>query len=147
MYADFILNNIMEDTKSVGYFGVLMDETSDVARLEQVSISFRYVTDQLKVNEVFVGFYETKTTTSETLFKIFNDVLLRFNLDVRLLRGQNFDGAANVSGVNNGLRALIQAEEPRAIYIHCVSHRSNLVVQDALQGVDEIRIFWVPSKI
>lgn len=141
MYADYILKKIIQEMQSVGYFGVMMDETCDIARLEQVSISFRYVTDNFEVREVFVGFYETKTTTADVLFQIFEDVLLRFNLDISFLRGQCFDGAANVSGVQNGLKTKICAKESRAIFIHCVAHRLNLVVQDALVNVNEVRKF------
>lgn len=112
-----------------------MDETSDISRVEQISISIRIVTSELEVREIFMGFYETNNTKSETLFKIVTDFLLRCDLDIHNLRGQCFDGAKNVSGWLTGLQARIREIEPRALYVHCVAHTLNLVVQDAMERV------------
>ena len=34
------------------------------------------------------------------------------------MRGQAFDGAANMSGVRCGVQALVKNEESRALYVH-----------------------------
>lgn len=91
--------------------------------------------------EAFLGFYETNNTKSETLFNIVKDVLLRFGLEIKNLRGQCFDGASNVKGHLSGLQTRMKEEEPRAIFVHCVAHRLNLVVQDALENILFVREF------
>ena len=73
-----ILNEILSEVREAKYFSIMLDETSDITRLEQVSISVRYVTDQLVIHEKFMGFYETKSTSAVDLFNIVKDVLIRF---------------------------------------------------------------------
>ena len=56
------------------------------------------------MQELFCGFYETTSTTSEELFKIVKAVLSKFQLRIDKCRGQCYDDAADVSGRVNGLR-------------------------------------------
>lgn len=119
----------------------MIDETSDLSRLEQVCISVRYVTDELVIKEFFLGFYETGDTQADTLFNIAKDVVLRFGLDMTNIRGQCYDGASNLSGHISGLQTRISEVSETALFVHCVAHCLNLVVQDALTGITEIRNF------
>ncbi|KAJ4921049.1 hypothetical protein JOQ06_021766, partial [Pogonophryne albipinna] len=50
----------------------------------------------------FVGLYEVSSTTGKNLAKVATDVLLRLNLPLSCLRGQTYDGAANMSGESKG---------------------------------------------
>ena len=81
--------------------------------------------DDLDVQELFCGFYETTSATSEELFKIVKDLLSKFQLPIDRCRGQCYDDAANVSGRVNGLRMKLIHEENRAIYVHCRAHKLN----------------------
>lgn len=53
------------------------------------------------------------------------------NLDTTKLRGQGYDGAANMSGKFRGVQARIQEKFPQALYTHCSSHALNLVVSSS----------------
>ncbi|VEN39225.1 unnamed protein product [Callosobruchus maculatus] len=139
--SDSVLNGILQAVRNAKYYSIMVDETSDISRLEQVSLCLRHVDEKLNVTEDFVGFYETKNTKSETLFSIVKDVLTRYNLDLKDVRGQSFDGAANVSGDKIGLQTRIREENPLALFVHCVPHRLNLSVQDALTGIQSVRDF------
>lgn len=99
--ADAVLDKICCNIRAAPYFAIMVDETSDVSRLEQVSFSVRFVDDSLDIAEEFIGFYETKNTTALTLHKIVNDIMIRLQLNLLLLRGQCYDGASNVSGNND----------------------------------------------
>lgn len=87
--------------------------------------------DESQVEEDFVGFYETASTTAEVLVNVIKDVLLRCDLKLSHCRGQTYDGAAAMSGVRTGVATRIQAEEKRAINTRCLAHSLNLAVQDA----------------
>lgn len=139
--ANDVLNGILLSVRDAKYYSIMVDETSDISRLEQVSICFRYVDENLNVIEDFAGFYETKDTKAETLFCIVKDVLTRFKLDLSDMRGQCFDGAANVSGDKSGLQTRIRESNPLALFVHCVAHRLNLTVQDTLTGISSVRDF------
>ena len=58
--ADLILERIQNEIGD-NKFAIIMDETSDISKTEQVSVCLRFVYDGVK-KEVFVGFPSTKTT-------------------------------------------------------------------------------------
>jgi len=78
------------------------------------------------------------------------DSLLRFQLPLEKLRGQTYDGAANMSGAYNGCQAVLCREQPLAAYVHCSAHCSNLVacavcsssivVRDSVQNVNDFGV-------
>ena len=113
------------DTQKAKYYAIILDETSDVSDKGQISICFHITMDDLDAQELFCGFYETSSATSEEVFKIVKDVLSKFQLPIDKCRGQCCDDAANVSGRVNGLRKKLIHEETRAIYAHCRAHKLN----------------------
>ena len=120
------------------YFGLILNETIHMARRE-MAVCLCYVTETLEVKETCIGLYQASNTTSEGLHDLVQDVLTRSQLHISNLRGQCYDGAANMAGAISGLQARVKAEEPRAVFIHCTAHRLNLVVRDALDGIREVR--------
>ena len=36
-----------------------------------------------------------------------------------------------MSGIRNGIQALVKQEESKALYVHCLAHNLNLCLQDA----------------
>ena len=86
-----------------GYYGIILDETADIANQEQISICFRVVQENFLIEELFLGFYQTSITSSDAICAIMKDVLLQFQFPINKCRGQCYDGAANVSGHISGL--------------------------------------------
>uniref|UniRef100_H3B1Z5 TTF-type domain-containing protein n=1 Tax=Latimeria chalumnae TaxID=7897 RepID=H3B1Z5_LATCH len=130
--AHDILRTLMKEIHEAGFFSIIMDETADISVREQVSVCLRIVNKDLDTEERFFGFYNTSSTTSQALYTLLKDVLCR---------GQCYDGAANVAGCRRGLQALVQEDEPRAVYVHCLTHTVNLVVQDVAQNIAACRNF------
>lgn len=89
--------------------------------------------------EVFVGLYETGDTTGRVLANVTLDALTRLNLPLSCLRGQTYDGAANMSGKLNGAQAIIRKQQPLAVNVHCGAHCINLVTQKACMASAMIR--------
>ena len=129
----------MDEIKKAGFFSVIVDETMDIFRLEQMSLCVRYVTNDLTINERFLGFWSTATTDGATLFALLTDTLLSFGLSLNQVRAQCYDGASNMRGRYSGLAARVQEVESRAIYIHCHAHQLNLALQNACCAVRDIR--------
>jgi hypothetical protein len=136
-----ILRQMSETVKSAQYYSIIVDETCDFSVHEQVSICVRYVDTKLTVHERFFGFYETSCTTAEKLFEIIKDALMRFGFRLTDCRGQCYDGAANMSGALTGVQSQFKAEESRAVYVHCLAHSLNLVVQDTMRQINDVRDF------
>lgn len=134
-----LLRQVIKKIKQSPYFGVILDETTDVSTKEQVSICLRYLTDDITPVEVFVGLYEVNSTTGENLCSVLLDVLKRLDLPITGLRSQCYDGASNMSGEFQGLQSRIKKIQPLAVYIHCYAHSLNLVLQEAARQVPIFR--------
>jgi len=127
-----ILRNIAAKIHSAEFYSVIVDETSDCSNKEQVSISVRIATNDLEVDELFLGLYDPPSTTGEILTNVILDVLQRFDLPLDKLRGQCYDGAANMSGQFKGVQSRILDRQPKALYVHCFNHGLNLALQDTI---------------
>ncbi|XP_025416944.1 uncharacterized protein LOC112688119 [Sipha flava] len=61
--------------------------------------------------------------------------LKEIGLSLEFLRGQGYDGGANMSGKYRGVQAKILNLQPKAIYTHCASHRLNLTLIKACRNM------------
>ena len=81
-----------------------------------------------------MGFFECDTgITGRHLADRILGSLSSYGLDPINLRRQAYDGAGNMAGLVNGTAALITAQYPLALYLHCTSHCLNLAVVKSLQ--------------
>ena len=119
-----VLRDIIREMTESGPtpFALIVDGSQDVSGVEQQTICVRYVTPTLDVQEEFVGFYEPPSTTGEALARMMEDAMLRLGLSMDNLRGLAFDGAANMKGQFRGAQALLRAQQPLALYVHCGAH-------------------------
>lgn len=134
-----VLRQIIADVEGAKYYALIGDETTDVSRTQQMSICLRWIDSSFSVHEDFVGMYEVHKADSQQLSRILLDVIMRFGLSVKNLRGQGYDGAAVMSGSNSGVAKRISELESRAVFVHCSGHSMNLAVQDAARNVQLIR--------
>lgn len=95
----------------VSQFSLIVDGTQDISGKEQESVCLRYVDHDLFPHEEFIGLYSVTETTGESLANMAVDVLCRLNLPLSPLRGQTYDGAANMSGKHSGAQAVIKKKE------------------------------------
>ncbi|XP_073304595.1 uncharacterized protein [Primulina huaijiensis] len=121
------INVIIRDVGD-SLFSILVDESRDVSTKEQMSVFIRYVDSSGHVNECFIGIEHLTSTTSLSLKAAIDKMFSRHNLSMSKLRGQGFDGASNMQGKFNGLKALILKENLCAFYIHCFAHQLQLAL-------------------
>lgn len=77
--------------------------------------------------------HEIDDASAAGILGMIKQVLLICNLNVNQLRGQCYDGASVMSGLQNGVAAQVQKLEPRAIYTHCYGHSLNLAAGDTIK--------------
>ncbi|XP_068247892.1 zinc finger MYM-type protein 1-like [Palaemon carinicauda] len=58
------------------------------------------------------------------------------------MRGQGYDGAANISGIYNGLQFRLQRRNPKALYVHCQAHSLNLVLVEIKKSSIQFLTFF-----
>ncbi|XP_052627197.1 uncharacterized protein LOC111896344 [Lactuca sativa] len=77
-------------------FALLVDESSDVSKKEQMAIVLRYVDTLGFVKERFIGLVHVKDTSSLTLKNAINEVLTSNKLSFSQIREQGYDEASNM---------------------------------------------------
>ncbi|XP_016558546.2 zinc finger MYM-type protein 1-like [Capsicum annuum] len=80
------------------YFALLVDESRDVSRKEQMTIYLRYVDKKGFAMETFIGLVHVKDTSVLSLKKTIVDVLAHHYLTLAYVRGQCYDAANNMQG-------------------------------------------------
>ncbi|XP_014665403.1 PREDICTED: zinc finger MYM-type protein 1-like [Priapulus caudatus] len=98
MFSQKIVRTLAKDIARNGPFGVMVDGTQYISGVEQKSICFRHVDDNLHVHEDFVGLYELPITCGKVIANLIFDVITRLSLPSDNLRAQTYDGAANMMG-------------------------------------------------
>ena len=94
----------------------------------------RFVDKNCQIREEFVNFIHCEAGSSG--LAISNQILdhvCQLGLDMRFCRGQGYNRAENMSGKHVGTAKRIQDVYPKPAYVHCASHRLNLVVANACQ--------------
>lgn len=146
-----IKKNIISDISSAPFFSLILDSTQDVSKVDQVSTIYRYVhieKDELgipksiEIKEDFIGFSEAEGGTGEAMEEQTIEIFKENGLDIDKFREIGLDGAASMSGKHNGLQARLRKRQKKAKYVHCASHNLNLVVNDSVKNIPEIRQFF-----
>ncbi|KAI8560089.1 hypothetical protein RHMOL_Rhmol04G0228200 [Rhododendron molle] len=73
-----------------------------------------------------------------SLKKAVDNLFCRLGLSIGRLRGQGYDGASNMQGEINGLKALILKENSSAYYVHCFAHQLQLALVAVAKKDDRI---------
>ena len=126
---------LIRDIQGFDFISIMADETADVSNEEQLATCFRWVSNDLEVNEEFLGLHPLPSTDACTIFTVLKDILLRYNLDTSKLRGQCYDGAAAMSGSKSGVATRFKQENNKCLFTHCYGHALNLAVDDAIRQV------------
>lgn len=152
MVARCIKEDILSDIKAAPFFSVMVDTTQDISKTDQLSQIIRYVSietdgagkpERLKICESFIGFLIVDDQSASGLCDIVvNNCITGNGLELAKLRGQGYDGAASMSGIYSGVQARIVAKQPKAVYVHCAAHNLNLVLNDAVSDVIEVKNFF-----
>lgn len=143
--------NIVSDIMAAPFFSVITDTTQDISKVDQLSQVIRYVQilksdddrpTSVDICESFLGFYACADQTAGGLSEQIVSTVQGKGLSFSKCRGQGYDGARTMSGIYNGVQKRIMDIQPKAKYVHCAAHNLNLVVNDAINGVQEAQAFF-----
>jgi len=157
---DMVISKVVTVMKVQGACSIIADGTQDESKLEACCLILRY--NELnhegvpKPVERTIGMFTTGDTGGQSLSVEMTKCLERAGVDMKSIIGQSYDGASNMSGRYNGVRAKIEELQPKALYVWCKGHRLNLVVEkvwaccrevrNALGTVQELYVFFVGHK-
>ncbi|XP_045025191.1 zinc finger MYM-type protein 1-like [Daphnia magna] len=122
-----VLQFIVKELKQAKYYSIIIDSTPDVSRVDQLTLSFRYVLENGNPVERFVGFIPMSGHSGAAMKDLVMETLEKLQISIEDCRGQSYDIASNMSGIYNGLQALIKERNGLAEYVPCGCHSLNLV--------------------
>ncbi|XP_049368459.1 uncharacterized protein LOC125833361 [Solanum verrucosum] len=112
------------------YFSLLVDESFDVSRKEQMTVVLPYVDRRVFVMERLLDIVHVKNTSVLSLKEANVNLLSQHSLSLSYVCGQCYDGASNMQGYINGFKMLIKKGSRSAYYIHCFVHQLQLNLVD-----------------
>lgn len=140
--SDYIDEHVIKEINESQFFSIQVDDTTDISQTSQCSLIIRFINSEGKLVERFLGFQDvSEDRTSENLYRVIDEILHKFNYEQKLI-GQCYDGASVMSGHLNGLQKKIKDKAPQAVFVHCLAHRLNLVLQQSFLKITKCRIFF-----
>ncbi|XP_016460481.2 uncharacterized protein LOC107783963 [Nicotiana tabacum] len=124
------------------YFGILVDESKDISHHEQMTLTLRYIDKKGQVNEPFISLVRVSDTSAKLLKEAVLSLLIKHSLSPSKIRGQGYDGASDMQGKMNGLKALILQETPSAYSAHCFAHQLQLTLVAVAKKHKELETFF-----
>ena len=125
---------------SGNYYAIIADESRDTGHKEQMSLVLRYVVQEdgiqgrHVIKESFLGFASCESLAAAGLCETLLTSLRDCGIDLLGCVAQCFDEAAVMSGRCSGVQTRIRELCPKAIYVHCFTHRLNLVIVDVVHN-------------
>ena len=145
--------------KMDSFISITIDETT-IFNKSYMIIYLRADVGEGRVDNVFLDMMEcSEGTTVAALYTTLLKTLHSRKLDQEYLKdhliGITTDGALVMTGKENGIVTLLERDFPRVRSTHCVAHKLELSVKDALKAVTSTNhfenipykaIYTVPSK-
>ena len=125
---------IISDTKKAKYFSISVDSTPDISHVDQLTFILRYVNKEGCPEERFIKFIPNTGHKGEEMITHVLSTLEDYGLDILNCRGQSYDNASNMSGLNSGLQARVKVVNPLVEYVPCAAHTLNLVGKCAVES-------------
>lgn len=140
--AKCVVESICSAVVESKYFGIIVDCTSDLSHVEQMSIILRHVAfcpdeNKFKIEERFLSFSECSDSTGEGITNAIIAELKKANLDVQNIRGQGYDNGANMVGVTKGVHSRMLELNSRALFVPCACHKLNLMLNETAKLTDD----------
>ena len=133
-------NSIIQEVKKSGFFGLLIDEVTDIAVTEQLItfVQFWNATSSnveikfLSANDLLA---ESDSANAETISNCLVTELNNCELPVDHLIALCTDGASVMTGKNNGVAARLKDLNRHIVSIHCICHKLSLACCDTNEGL------------
>jgi hypothetical protein len=132
---------IKKEIDESDYIAIQADETTDNANISQLVFILRYVKNA-QIYERFMGFIKPPGQSAEDVSRVILKELENINIDKTpdKLIAQSYDGAAVMSGQNNGVQAKIRSVYKRAMFTHCYAHQLNLILERAAHQNKQVKV-------
>ena len=112
--ADMVRNEISEETREAEHFALMVDESKDIRKTEQISIVVLYLKGN-NLREEFLHFAHADGLDADSLLRSIQQTLSQCNIDKNMCVGQCYDGAAVMSGSKSGVQQKFKKDVPQDV--------------------------------
>ena len=139
--ATSIMDETLDKVRQSPWFGVIVDESTDISIHHHMIIYLSYLEDESVPCSTFYGMVRTNDSTSKGIFDKIMHELENANLDMKKLIAFGSEGRSTMVGRKKGVATLMKRVNPMLTSIHCVAHRTNLVVSDTTKKITYAKHF------
>ena len=141
LISDHLTDRIVADVKQSLCWATMVDETTDIATLQQYITFVQYVNKKGRQATAFLDIHriDARGATAANLFRLWNEVAADYGLDVGKHVAIACDGAAAMIGRRNSLSQKVTAQNPITYTVHCHAHRLALACTDTVKGLQLIQ--------
>lgn len=126
-------SSLVDDIKSSDFYGLMLDESTDITVQKRLSVCIRYVKSGEAVTQ-FLCNVSIEDGKAYTLVNCVIKILEDFGIPLESCVSLATDGAAVMMGRKSGVGVQIQSKyAPFCIQTHCVAHRLNLACTDTIK--------------
>ena len=93
-----VRQKVCNGEKEAGVFTVRADETKDLSKKEQMSISLRFVDEKAVIREHFLAFLHAQCVSAESLTEYIVTTPKSHHLDFNCIVSEGYDGASVMRG-------------------------------------------------
>ena len=120
-------------------FSTLADEATDVSHTHQLVVCIRWVTNDLEVEEDFIGLVPLEQAPADVITAAVKNILMRLLLPISNAISQCYDGCSTMVSSKKGVATIIRQSQPNCLLIHCYCHALNLAVGEAIKNVPVLK--------
>lgn len=134
--------NMKSELESTKYYGLVVDESTDLSVHKKLVIYIRYVCPKShNVKSKLIGDIRIQDGTAETIVMEIKNKLKGVGLETVNLVGLGSDGASVMFGKKGGVGVKLLEDCPAMTHIHCVAHRLALACVDAAKDVSYLKSY------
>ena len=135
----------LNDLLASPVFSILIDETTDIAVINEMAIYARFIDSDAHVRTVFLKIVELANGCAETIEAALMAYLEEQSIPLSRLVGFGSDGASVMIGKHSGVATRLKNKQPILTSIHCMAHRLALAAGQAGEKIRFIKNTFKPT--
>ncbi|XP_053392615.1 zinc finger protein 862-like [Mercenaria mercenaria] len=137
--ADNYKKDLITEINTSNFYALLLDESTDITVSKRLSICVRYVRNGQAVTS-FLASTEIPDGCAYTIVESVHKVITSLGLDLTKCVSLATDGASVMTGKKTGVGVQLKSKFcPFLTQTHCIAHRFNLAITDAIKNNDTMK--------
>ena len=139
--AEHYKKDLVTQVNASNYYAILLDESTDITVSKRLSICVRYVKHGQAITS-FLASAEIPDGCAYTIVESVHKTITNLGLDLTKCVSLATDGASVMMGKKTGVGVQLKSKFcPFITQTHCIAHRLNLAITDAIKNNETLKKF------